>query len=66
MANINPTETRTASIFKDDNGIIIITMKGCGKVDMHDVIHNNLIIHHKADRKAGLKLLDARADWKYG
>ena len=63
MTNSNPTETRIATIFQDDNGILIITMKDCGKVDEYDVIDVNLVIRHKANKKPVLKLLDTRANW---
>lgn len=63
MANSNPTETRISTIFKDENGIIIITMKNCGKVDEYDVIDVNLVIRRKTNKKPTLKLLDTRAIW---
>ena len=63
MTNSNPTETRIATIFQDDNGILIITMKDCGKIDEYDVIDVNLVIRHKANKKPVLKLLDTRANW---
>lgn len=63
MANTNPTELEFATLFKDKNGIIIITMKDYRKLDQYDVININLAIRHKADGKSALKLLDARASW---
>ncbi len=63
MANSNPTETRIATIFKDENGIIIITMKNCGKVDEYDVIDVNLVLRRKTNKNPSLKLLDTRAIW---
>lgn len=63
MTHTNPTETRTASIFRDENGILIITMKDCGKVDEYDVIDVNLVLRHLSGDKPAYKLLDARADW---
>jgi hypothetical protein len=63
MANTNPTELEFATVFKDKNGIIIITMKDYRKLDQYDVININLAIRHKTEGKPALKLLDARANW---
>lgn len=63
MATSNPTELEFATIFKDKNDIIIITMKNCGTLDQYDVVNINLAIRHKTDGKPALKLLDARANW---
>jgi len=63
MAHLNPTELEFATVFKDKNGIIIITMKDHKKLDQYDVININLAIRHKAAGKPALKLLDARAKW---
>lgn len=63
MATSNPTELEFATIFKDKNDIIIITMKDCGTLDQFDVININLAIRHKSEGKPALKLLDARANW---
>lgn len=63
MANTNPTELEFATVSKDKNGIIIITMKDYRKLDQYDVININLAIRHKTDDKPTLKLLDARANW---
>lgn len=63
MANTNPTELEFATVFKNENGIIIITMKDYRKLDQYDVININLAIRHKTDGMPALKLLDARANW---
>jgi hypothetical protein len=63
MANSNPTETRIATIFKDENGIVIITIKNCGKVDEYDVFDINLVLRRKINKNPTLKLLDTRAIW---
>lgn len=63
MANQNPTELEFATVFKDKNGIIVITMKDYRKLDQYDVININLAIRHKTKGKPALKLLDARANW---
>jgi hypothetical protein len=63
MVTSNPTEIRIASVFRDENGIIIITMKECGEVDEFDVVDLNLVIRHKAQNQAALKLLVATVNW---
>lgn len=63
MINSNPTETRIATVYKDENDIIIITMKNCGKVDEFDILDINLVLRTKANQKPALKLFDARAIW---
>lgn len=63
MATGNPTELEFASVYKDENGIIIITMKDYKKLDEFDVININLAIRHKVAGERALKLLDARANW---
>lgn len=63
MATSNPTELEFASVYKDENGIIIITMKDYKKLDEYDIININLAIRHKAAGERALKLLDARANW---
>ncbi len=63
MATSNPTELEFATVFKDKNGIIIITMKDYRKLDEFDVININLAIRHKSEGVPALKLLDARANW---
>jgi hypothetical protein len=63
MANTNPTELEFATVFKDKNGIIIITRKDYQRLDQFDVININLAIRHKTQGEPVLKLFDARASW---
>lgn len=63
MTNTSTTETRIASIHRDENGILTITMKDCGKVDEYDVIDLNLVLRHISNDQPALKLFDARAKW---
>lgn len=63
MANNNPTELEFATVFKDKNGIVIITMKDHGKLDEYDVMNINLSIRLKTGGEPAFKLLDARASW---
>ena len=64
MPSTNPVETRIATILKDKNGILIITMKNCGLVDEFDVIDINLVLRHLSEKNPSYKLLDARAEWR--
>lgn len=64
MQSIDPVETRIATVLKDKNGILIITMKDCGIVDEFDVIDINLVLRHLSEKNPSFKLLDARADWR--
>lgn len=57
------TETRTATILKDENGIILIKMKNCGRIDEYDVVDYNLVLRHITQGKPALKLVDTRANW---
>lgn len=59
----NPTELEFAKVFKDENGIVITTMKNYGKLDRLDVININLTIKHLSENKPSLRLLDARSNW---
>jgi hypothetical protein len=63
MSEAAPIETRIASIFKNEDGIVFIRMKDCGKVDEFDVTDANLVLKHLSDGKPMLKLLDTRANW---
>lgn len=63
MIDSNPIETRIASVYKDDNEVIIITMKDCGEVDEMDVLDLNLVIRQKANQQKALKLLILLSDF---
>jgi hypothetical protein len=63
MDDTKITETRTAIISKDEHGIIIITVKDCGKVDEYDVVDLNLALRHITQGKPALKLMDLRSNW---
>lgn len=54
------TETRIASIEKDENNILIVTMKECGRIDEYDIVDLNLVLRHLTDGKPALKLIDIR------
>jgi hypothetical protein len=63
MIQDQPTETRIASVHRDENGVIVITMKDCGLVDQYDIMDLNLVIRHKANQQNCLKLVIATGDW---
>jgi hypothetical protein len=53
-----PTETRVATVSRDKNGIIVITMKkSAGQVDEYDMTDVNLVIRNYAQSQAALKLV---------
>ena len=59
------TETRVASVYKDDNDIVVILMKHAGLIDEEDILDLNLVIRKHAEKKAIYKLLDARANFDF-
>lgn len=63
MTQNNITETRTAHIQKDENDILIITMKDCRRIDEYDVVDYHLALRHLTGNKPALKLVDTRASW---
>jgi hypothetical protein len=63
MTKIAVTETRIASIYKDENGITNIVMKHCGRIDEYDVVDANLVLRHLNNSQPAWKLLDTRAGW---
>jgi hypothetical protein len=63
MVSSNPTETRIASVYLDENSVIITTMKNCGLIDEYDVMDLNLVIRHKSGDQPRLKLTVATGDW---
>lgn len=63
MANQNLNLLEFATVFKDKNGIVIITMKDYVRLDQYDFININLALRHKPEGKSALKLFDPRAEW---
>jgi hypothetical protein len=59
----NPTETRVATIQRDANGVIVISMKDCGMVDEFDMMDVNLVIRHFSGNHPALKLVITAADF---
>jgi hypothetical protein len=57
------TETRIASVYRDENGVIVIDMKDCGLIDEYDVMDLNLVIRQKCANRPSLKLVVATGDW---
>lgn len=63
MIDSNPTETRIASIYRDENEVITITMKECGEIDEFDVMDLNLVIRQKSEQKPALKMVIILCDF---
>src|SRR5688572_17181557 len=63
MKESNPTETRAATIFEDEQGVIIITFKDCGEIDEFDMTDLNLVVRNKSRNKPALKLVIATGNW---
>ena len=55
--------TRTAEIFKDDDGIIHIRILNGVCIDMEDAIDNFLVVRNLSQEEKIVKLIDGRADW---
>ncbi|MBI4946289.1 MAG: hypothetical protein HY840_07805 [Bacteroidetes bacterium] len=56
--------TRTAEIFKDDDGIIHICILNGVCIDMEDAIDNFLVVRNLSQEEKSIKkLIDGRADW---
>ncbi|MCC6370067.1 MAG: hypothetical protein IT236_03575 [Bacteroidia bacterium] len=62
--NSNPVETRVARVFRDEAGVISVTLKDCGLVDEFDIMDLNLVIRHLAQHKMALKLLIISDDFE--
>lgn len=63
MLTLNRTDTRIATVLKDENGVIITTMKTCGMVNEFDMMDLNMVIRQLAGDQPPLKLMDARASF---
>ena len=55
--------TRTAEIFKDDDGIIHIRILNGVCIDMEDAIDNFLVVRNLSQEERVVKLIDGQADW---
>jgi len=60
---IDLTKLDFADVKRDENDIIIISMKDHKQLDEFDVININLLVRFHAKGESLCKLLDARADW---
>jgi hypothetical protein len=65
MQESGTTDIRIASILRDQNGVVVITMKDCGMIDEYDIMDLNLVIRHKAAGKPALKLVIATGDFDF-
>ena len=55
--------TRTAEIFKDDDGIIHIRILNGVCIDMEDAFDNFLVVRNLSRKEKVVKLIDGRAEW---
>jgi hypothetical protein len=60
---VKEVQTRTAKIFKDDNGILHFIMTEGIHLDYEDAIDNAIVIKRLTNGEPTLKLVDSRADW---
>lgn len=61
---MSKTETRTATIYADENGILHIIMREDSRVDHEDALDNLLVVKTYTKGKKALKLIDATAKFK--
>lgn len=60
---MNKIVTRTATIFRDINGIVHIVMHNNVEVDLEDMIDNSLVIRSFRLNENDLRLIDSRGKW---
>ncbi len=61
---MNKTQTRTAQIHLDENGILHLVMNVRVVVDLEDAIDNHLVIKHITKNKPCVRLIDIRKVFK--
>ncbi|MDP1801949.1 MAG: hypothetical protein Q8L81_11395 [Bacteroidota bacterium] len=61
---MNKTQTRTAQIYLDENGILHLVMNIRVVVDVEDAIDNYLVIKHITKNKPCVRLIDIRKVFK--
>ena len=59
----NKTETNTASIYKDDNGVVHVVLYEGAKMDYYDALDHYLVIKNLSGNEPVLKLIDSRVSW---
>ena len=57
------TETNTASIYKDKNGVIHVILRAGIKMDYYDALDHYLVIKNLSGSEPVLKLVDSRVNW---
>jgi len=57
------TETKIASIFKDNKGVIHVIIYEGAKIDYYDALDHYLVIKNLSGTDPVLKLIDSRANW---
>lgn len=61
---MNKTQTRTAQIYLDENGILHLIMNVKVVVDVEDAIDNHLVIKNITENKPCVRLIDIRKVFK--
>lgn len=61
---MNKTQTRTAQIYLDENGILHLIMNARVVVDVEDAIDNHLVIKNITQNKPCVRLIDIRKVFK--
>ncbi len=61
--DLKKTETKTASIFKDKNEVIHVSIHEGSKMDYYDALDHYLVIKNLSGPEPVLKLIDSRANW---
>jgi len=59
----NKTETKTASIYRDKNGVIHVVLFEDAKMDYYDALDHYLVIKNLSGNEPVLKLIDSRVNW---
>lgn len=63
MFQFQRTETRTASIFRDENNVVhVVVCKGI-TMDYYDALDHYLVVKNLSGGRPVLKLIDTRAGW---
>jgi hypothetical protein len=57
------TETNTATIYKDDKGVIHVILHAGVKMDYYDALDHYLVIKNLSGNAPVLKLIDSRNSW---
>lgn len=57
------TETTTATIYKDHNGVVHVVIRAGARMDYYDALDHYLVIKNLSGNAPVLKLIDSRKGW---